>query len=111
MCTIDMSPRWVWPDWWVWSQRWEPTADDGLSPSQMCPIGQTQCSVMDIVKAPGQCCKLDIQFDNATCGYLHIRAWKVSDRGGEEKGGEEKGGEEKGGDGRSVHSCLLNRLV
>jgi inositol polyphosphate-4-phosphatase len=49
--------------------------------SKMCPIGQTQCSVMDIVKAPGQCCKLDIQFDNATCGYLHIRAWKSEVKG------------------------------
>lgn len=73
-----------------------------ISLSQMCPIGKAQCSVMDIVKAPGQCCKLDIQFDNATCGYLHIRAWKVSDRGGEDGRKERKG--------RGVHS-FLHHLV
>lgn len=52
---------------------------------QMCPIGQAQCSVMDIMKARDRSCRLDILFDNAICGYLHIRAWKVS--GGRGEGG------------------------
>ena len=41
------------------------------------------CTVMDIMKSPETCCRLEIQFDNATCGYLHIRAWKVRCEGEE----------------------------
>ena len=43
----------------------------------MCPIGQATCTVLDIIRAPDTCRRLEIKFDDATCGYLHIRAWKV----------------------------------
>jgi len=46
----------------------------------MCPIGQTHCCVSDLIRSPDQSCRLDVLFDNATCGYLHIKAWKVSSR-------------------------------
>ena len=44
----------------------------------MCPIGQTHCCVSDLIRSPDQSCRLDVLFDDATCGYLHIKAWKVS---------------------------------
>lgn len=49
----------------------------GVSYSQMSPIGQATCTVLDIIKAPDTCCRLEVKFNDATCGYLHIRAWKV----------------------------------
>ena len=52
---------------WVWF----------MSCIQMCPIGQASCTVMEIIKSPETCCRLEITFDHAICGYLHIRAWKV----------------------------------
>jgi inositol polyphosphate-4-phosphatase len=51
--------------------------------SKMCPIGQATCTVMDIIKAPDTCCRLEVKFDDGTCGYLHIRAWKSEVNGGE----------------------------
>ena len=46
--------------------------------SQMCSIGQAHCCVSDLIRSPDQSCRLEVMFDNATCGYLHIKAWKVS---------------------------------
>ena len=54
-----------------------------VSCSQMCPIGQATCTVLDIIKAPDTCCRLEVKFNNAACGYLHIRAWKVRSDSGE----------------------------
>ena len=46
---------------------------------QMCPIGQAQGQVMDLVRAPGQTQRLEIKFDGSICGYLHVRAWRSQD--------------------------------
>lgn len=43
----------------------------------MSPIGQSICTVMDIMRSPETCCKLEVRFDDSICGFLHIRAWKV----------------------------------
>ena len=44
---------------------------------QMCPIGLAQSKVMELIRSPNQSQRLDITFDGGTCGYLHIKAWKV----------------------------------
>ena len=33
---------------------------------------------MELIRAPDKTQRLEIMFDNAICGYLHVRAWKVS---------------------------------
>lgn len=45
--------------------------------SQMCPIGQSQCRVQDLVQAPNQQQRLEILFDGAVCGYLTVNVMKV----------------------------------
>lgn len=46
--------------------------------SQMCPIGQSQCQVQDLVQAHNQQQRLEILFDEAVCGYLTVHVMKVS---------------------------------
>lgn len=48
--------------------------------SQMCPIGQSQCRVQDLVQAPNQQQRLEILFDGAVCGYLTVNVMKVRGR-------------------------------
>ena len=45
--------------------------------SKMCPIGQTQCHVMELIRSPNQQQRLEVIFDGGVCGYLVVRACKV----------------------------------
>ena len=45
--------------------------------SQMCPIGQSQCRVQDLVQTPSQQQRLEILFDGAVCGYLTVNVIQV----------------------------------
>lgn len=45
--------------------------------SQMCPIGQSQCQVQDLVQTQNQRKRLEILFDGAVCGYLTAHVLKV----------------------------------
>ena len=46
--------------------------------SQMCPIGQSQCRVQDLVQVPSQQQRLEILFDGAVCGYLTVNVIQVN---------------------------------
>ena len=48
---------------------------------QMNPIGQAQCKVMELLMTMEQIQRLPILFDEAICGYLTVRAWRVSEEG------------------------------
>ena len=45
---------------------------------KMNPIGQAQCRVMDLLMSVEQVQRLEIVYDGAICGYLTVRAWRVS---------------------------------
>ena len=55
--------------------------------SQMCPIGQSQCRVQDLVQTPSQQQRLEILFDEAVCGYLTVNVIQVRR---EREGGKER---------------------
>jgi len=42
----------------------------------MCPIGKAQSQVMELIRAPGQSQRLEVNFNGGICGYLHVRAWR-----------------------------------
>lgn len=44
---------------------------------KMNPIGQAQCQVMQLFMSAELIQRLEIVYDNATCGYLILRAWRV----------------------------------
>lgn len=46
--------------------------------SQMCPIGQCQCLVQELVQARNQQKRLEILFDGAVCGYLTAHVMQVT---------------------------------
>ncbi len=64
--------------------------------SHMCPIGQSQCRVQDLVQVPSQQQRLEILFDGAVCGYLTVNVIQVS--GGQGKEREGRGREREGED-------------
>ena len=45
---------------------------------KMCPIGQALCQVMELLMTVEQVQRLEIVYDGAVCGYLTVRAWRVS---------------------------------
>lgn len=45
--------------------------------SQMCPIGQCQCLVKNLIQTQNQHQRLEILFDEAVCGYLTVQVLKV----------------------------------
>ncbi len=44
----------------------------------MNPIGHAQCKVMELLMSVEQVQRLEIIYDEAICGYLTVRAWRVS---------------------------------
>ncbi len=46
--------------------------------TKVCPIGAAQCQVMDLLRSPDQSQRHEILFDRSTCGYLTVKATKVS---------------------------------
>lgn len=44
---------------------------------RMNPIGQAQCKIMELLMTMEQIQRLPILYDEAICGYLTIRAWRV----------------------------------
>lgn len=46
--------------------------------TKVCPIGQAHCQVMGLLRSPDQSQRHDIIFDGSVCGYLTIKASKVS---------------------------------
>lgn len=45
---------------------------------KMNPIGQAQCKVMELLMSVEQIQRLQILFDGVVCGFLTVRAWRVS---------------------------------
>lgn len=45
---------------------------------KMNPVGQAQCLVMDLLRSVDRVQRLQIVYDGAVCGYLTVRAWRVS---------------------------------
>ncbi len=54
---------------------------------KMNAIGQAQCQVMELLMSMEQVLRLEVIFDNATCGYLIVRAWRVSAQSGKRREG------------------------
>lgn len=46
--------------------------------TKVCPIGAAQCQVMDLLRSPDQSQRHEILFDGSVCGYLTVKASKVS---------------------------------
>ena len=48
---------------------------------KMNPIGQAQCKVMELLMSLQQVLRLEIKYNGAVCGFLTVKAWRVSGRG------------------------------
>ena len=46
----------------------------------MRPLGQAQCSVMDLVRDLSRLHRMEIVYDGTTCGYLMVHTRKVGKR-------------------------------
>ena len=45
---------------------------------KMNAIGQAQCQVLGLLMSVEQVLRLEVIYDGATCGYLIVKAWRVS---------------------------------
>ena len=45
---------------------------------KMNPIGQAQCEVKQLLMSMEQIMRLEVLYDGVVCGYLTVRAWRVS---------------------------------
>ncbi len=46
--------------------------------TKVCPVGAAQCRVMDLLRSPDQSQRHEILFDGSACGYLTVKATRVS---------------------------------